>query len=63
VAFLSAGSRVGLRTDRERLPARDGPHQRTSLLAFLARVEPDAAGAPEEPSLADPPRRAAGGLA
>jgi hypothetical protein len=41
VAFLAAGSRVALRTDRERLPARDGLLQRRSLLAFLARVEPD----------------------
>lgn len=43
VAFLAAGSRVGLRTDRERVAARDGPRQRTGLLAFLARVEPDGA--------------------
>ncbi len=43
VAFLAAGSRVALRTDRERVPARDGPQQRVSLLAFLARVEPDPA--------------------
>jgi uncharacterized protein (DUF58 family) len=41
VAFLAAGSRVALRTDRERVPARDGLLQRRSLLAFLARVEPD----------------------
>jgi uncharacterized protein (DUF58 family) len=41
VAFLTAGSRVGLRTDRERLPGREGAQQRARLLAFLARVEPD----------------------
>ena len=41
VAFLAAGSRVALRTDREHLAARDGLQQRARLLAFLARVEPD----------------------
>jgi len=41
VAFLAAGSRVALRTDRERVDARDGLQQRRSLLAFLARVTPD----------------------
>ena len=45
VAFLAAGSRVALRTDSERLPARDGAQQRARLLAFLARVEPGRAGA------------------
>ncbi len=41
VAFLAAGSRVALRTDRERLPGCDGALQRTRLLTVLARVEPD----------------------
>ena len=45
VAFLAAGSRVGLRTDRDHLPGRDGAPQRARLLAFLARVEPEAAPA------------------
>ena len=72
VAFLAAGSRVGLRTDRERVPARDGARQRASLLAFLARVEPDDASQPDEASLAsgslraslaDEAPRAAGGRA
>jgi uncharacterized protein (DUF58 family) len=53
VAFLAAGSRVGLRTDREAVPSRDGAQQRVRLLAFLARVEP--AGAP----LGSAPLRAA----
>ena len=52
VAFLDAGSRVGLRTDRERILARDGARQRISLLAFLARVEPDEASLAGEASLA-----------
>jgi len=46
VAFLAAGSRVALRTDRERLAGRDGSAQRARLLAFLARVEPDRSSAP-----------------
>jgi uncharacterized protein (DUF58 family) len=46
VAFLAAGSRVGLRTDREHFPGRDGAQQRARLLAFLARVEPVASAAP-----------------
>ena len=66
VAFLAAGSRVGLRTDRERVPARDGARQRASLLAFLARVEPDeaslASGSLRAP-LADDPALASGGRA
>jgi hypothetical protein len=47
VAFLAAGSRVALRTDRERVAARDGLQHRRSLLAFLARVEPDDSGSAE----------------
>jgi uncharacterized protein (DUF58 family) len=46
VAFLAAGSRVALRTDRELLPGRDGAQQRARLLAFLARVEPDRSAPP-----------------
>jgi uncharacterized protein (DUF58 family) len=42
VAFLQAGSRVGLRTDSDRLPAGTGLAQRGTLLAFLARVAPGA---------------------
>jgi len=41
VAFLAAGSRVALRTDREHLAGDEGVRQRRHLLAFLARVEPD----------------------
>jgi uncharacterized protein (DUF58 family) len=41
VAFLAAGSRVALRTDRERFPGAAGPRQRAHLLAFLARVQPE----------------------
>jgi len=46
VAFLAAGSLVALRTDSERLAAREGTQQRSRLLAFLARVEPDPAAGP-----------------
>jgi uncharacterized protein (DUF58 family) len=46
VAFLAAGSRVALRTDGERLAAREGAQQRARLLGFLARVEPDPAAPP-----------------
>src|SRR5262249_57457292 len=46
VAFLAAGSLVALRTDSERLAAREGAAQRSRLLAFLARVEPDPAAEP-----------------
>jgi uncharacterized protein (DUF58 family) len=42
VAFLAAGSRVALRTDRELLPGSAGARQRARILAFLARVEPEA---------------------
>ncbi|HVP29921.1 MAG TPA: DUF58 domain-containing protein [Myxococcota bacterium] len=42
VALLAAGARVALRTDGTRLPPADGPAQRARLLAFLARVAPDA---------------------
>jgi uncharacterized protein (DUF58 family) len=51
VAFLAAGSRVALRTDRERLEARDGALQRALLLAYLARVEPDPSTPPASGSL------------
>ncbi len=52
VAFLATGSRVALRTDRERLAGRDGAQQRKHLLAFLARVEPD----PSTPLASGSPR-------
>lgn len=42
VRLLAAGARVSLRTDTTFLPADHGPQQRTRLLAFLARVTPDA---------------------
>jgi uncharacterized protein (DUF58 family) len=45
VAFLEAGSRVGLRTDDARIPPGSGAGQRGRLLAFLARVEPAVAEA------------------
>lgn len=66
VAFLAAGSLVGLRTDRERVPARDGLPQRTHLLSFLACVAPDRASlAPRglHTPVADAARRAAEGRA
>ncbi len=46
VAWLEVGTRVSLRTDAEQLPAGAGRAQRARLLAFLARVEPDADRAP-----------------
>jgi uncharacterized protein (DUF58 family) len=42
VAWLEAGTRVALRTDRETLPAAHGAEQRARLLAYLARIAPDA---------------------
>ena len=42
-ALLERGLRVGLRTDRDRLDAEAGAHQRARLLGFLARVAPDRA--------------------
>lgn len=44
-AHLEAGCRVRLATDARRLPAAAGAAGRRRLLSFLARVEPDAAGA------------------
>jgi uncharacterized protein (DUF58 family) len=45
VAWIDAGTRVALRTDREHLPAARGAAQRATLLAHLARVAPDASPA------------------
>lgn len=42
VAWLDAGARVALRTDGARFAAADGAAQRARLLAFLARVAPEA---------------------
>ena len=42
VRLLAEGARVSLRTDTTFIPADHGPQQRTRLLAFLARVTPDA---------------------
>jgi uncharacterized protein (DUF58 family) len=63
VAFLAAGSRVALRTDREHLAGRAGPEQRARLLAFLARVEPGPTAplAPAELHGSSGPLRAARG--
>lgn len=41
VAHLEAGFRVGLASDRERLPPADGPTHRARLLSYLARVAPE----------------------
>jgi uncharacterized protein (DUF58 family) len=43
-ALLERGLRVGLRTDRDRLGADAGAHQRARLLGYLARVAPDSPG-------------------
>ena len=50
VAHLESGLRVGLRTDGEQLGAATGNRQRRRLLAFLARVEPDAPTPPRAAS-------------
>lgn len=42
VHLLAAGARVSLRTDAIFIPADHGARQRARLLAFLARVAPDA---------------------
>jgi len=41
VRLLEAGARVSLRTDEVFIPPDHGPQQRSRLLAFLARVEPE----------------------
>lgn len=52
VALLEAGTTVALRTDGVRLAAGSGPGQRRAILRFLARVEPEPAGAPAPRSVA-----------